>query len=341
MQEMNIPDRQSLPTILGLIDHISSQLVPRMQFFETVSPALATIFGYTPEGKYTIAPRDGMHTLIPSGFRSAFYRGQNRFYSKCKPSLHRIADPDIRIIESVKRHEFIELVLTHPVIDYLIKEDITIDRMALAQHYGFATNLIDISCDLWCSAFFATTQYNAANDSYSPVDDDFGDGVGVLYMSKRVDDNPRISELGFNFFPRPYRQMGATYSLEPGEDFNDVDLFEKHFFRHDKRASQWVFEMSYRQMKYFPKDVLAEKAASIKGAKMLSTKAIESYVNASGGTTSFDEIRRLCEENHYEIKDKLVTSFDKAYQDAAMKQWNEEIKHKVYCAYLPLLGKIE
>ena len=338
---MNNTDRQNLPTILELIDTLSPQFVSEMQFFEQVPPQLATIFGYTPEGKYTIAPRDGFQTLIPSGFRSAFYRGQNRFYHCCKPSLHRIQNSEKRIIESVKRNEFIELVLTHPVIDCLVKEGIIIDKMALAQHYGFATNLIDISCDLWCSAFFATTQYNAANDSYSPVDADFGDGIGVLYISKRVDDNPRITELGFNFFPRPYRQMGATYSMEPDEDFNDVDLFEKHFFRHDKRASQWVFEMSYRQMKYFPKDVLAEKAASIKEAKMLSTKAINSYVNASEGAESFDDIKRLCEENHYQIKDELVVSFDKAYKDAAMKQWNEEIKQKVYCAYLPLLGKIE
>lgn len=337
---MNTPDRKNLPTILELIDSLSPQLVSKMQFFEQAPPSLATIFGYTPEGKYTIAARDGFHTLIPSGFRGNFYRGQNRFYPSCKPSLHRIKDSEKRIIESVKRHEFIELVLTHPVIDFLINEDIIIDKMALAQHYGFATNLIDISCDLWCSAFFATTKYDAANDSYSPVGDDFGDGIGVLYMSKRVDDNPRISELGFNFFPRPYRQMGATYSLEPNEDFNDVDLFEKHFFRHDKRASQWVFEMSYRQMKYFPKDVLAEKAAAIKAAKKLSSKAIESYVNAYGGTASFDEIKRLCEENQYDIKDDLVTTFDQAYCDAAYRQWHEEIKNKVYCAYLPLMGAV-
>ena len=251
MQEMNIPDRQSLPTILELIDSLSPQLVSRMQLFEQAPPSLSTIFGFTPEGKYTISARDGVHTLIPSGLRCAFYRGQNRFFPSCEPSLHRIKDPEKRIIESVRRHEFIELVLTHPVIDFLMKNEITIDKMALAQHYGFATNLIDISCDLWCSAFFATTKYNTANDSYSPVDDSFFEGIGVLYMSERIDDNPRISELGFNFFPRPYRQMGATYSLELDENFNDVELFEKHFFRHDKRANQWVFEMSYRQMKFF------------------------------------------------------------------------------------------
>lgn len=315
-------NRQELPTILDLIDSLSYPLVAEMQKWEHTHPSWASFFGYTPEGKYYLSKRDDGARLIPSGHRGAYFRGQNHFYEKCKPSLYRITDHSLRVIERIKCYEFINLLFTHPVLNSLIeKERVTIDKMALAQHYGFATNLIDISCDIWSSAFFATTKYNSVDGSYTPVDENYGDGIGVMYVSKRVFYDPRINDLGFNFFPRPYKQMGATYSMGPNEDFNKVDMFKKLFFRHDKQASEWVYEMSYRQKKYFPDDILAEKAAQIQNTHVLSTMAVKALTTES--PISFDEIKNICEINNYRLTDSPIVSFEKDYCEAVLKQWEE------------------
>ena len=52
--------------------------------------------------------------------------------------------------------------------------------MALAQHYGICTELLDFTVDKFVAAFFACTKYN--NDGTYSVNDEDGDGCFYYFV---------------------------------------------------------------------------------------------------------------------------------------------------------------
>lgn len=328
------------PNILDLIDYLSFPMVEKLQYWEHIPPQLASIFGFTPEGDFVPYSDNGKFSLLPSGFRAAYFRGQNRYYEKCYPSLFRNREDKDFVIQCLKSHEFMELLSTHPILKSLKEKGIYINKWALAQHYCLCTNLMDITCDIWAAAFFATTSYNWQTDDYSPIGEDFEDGVGVLYVSKKYSDNlPNITPLGYNFFPRPHKQMAFTYSMEKGKNFNDDSLFEKYFFFHDLQASKLIFEMSFRQRKYWSKDVLADKANEIKRGKSISRKAIDSFEkNSEFNRWSKEEMLNFCQEAGYEITESPTVVFEQSYVEKLKADW-EQKKDDYFSksTYIPLL----
>ncbi len=328
------------PNILDLIDNLSFSLVDRLQYWEHIPPQLASIFGFTPEGDFVPYSLDGKFSLLPSGFKAAFFRGQNRYFEKSYPSLFRLDDDKERIIQCLKCHEFMELLSTHPIIMSLTENGIYVDKMALAQHYSLCTNLMDITSDIWAAAFFATTSYNSETDDYTPIGKEYEKGVGVLYVSKKYDDHyPNITPLGYNFFLRPHRQMAFTYSMEEGKNFNDEELFDKYFFYHNLHASQWIFEMSFRQRKYWPKDILADKANKIKHSKNISKKAIDSFEkNSKFNRWTKEEIISFCKISGYEITEFPTVFFEESYVEKLKADWKQK-KDEYFSkrTYIPLL----
>lgn len=331
------------PNIMDLIDDLSFPIVDALQYWERIPPQIASVFGFTPEGGFVPYKLDDKFSLLPSGYRAAYYRGQNRYFEKCLPTLFRISDDKEFVIQCLKCHEFMELLSTHPIIMSLAEDGIYIDKMALAQHYCLCTNLIDITSDIWAAAFFATTSYNQETDIYTPIGKEYGNGVGVLYVSKKYDDrHPNITPLGYNFFPRPHKQMASTYSMKKGDNFNDEELFDKYFFYHDLHASQWIFEMSFRQRKYWPKDILADKANEIKRSNMISEIAIDSF----GKTLEFnqwtkEEIRCYCHAAGYTITESPVVFFEESYVEKLKADW-EQKKSEYFSkrTYMPLMVSV-
>lgn len=320
---------KNLPTIIELIDKLSFSMLDALQDYEHIHPAFASIFGFSPEGGYVMRNREGKRVLLPSGFRGLFFRGQNQYYEPCIPSIHRIKDKNILFLERLKRSEFMELLATHPIIADMEDKGYYIDKMALAQHYGFWTNLLDLSSDIWLAAFMATTKYNPESDSYSPVDEKtYKKGYGVLYVSKGYTDNhPRITELGYNFFPRPFKQMASTYSMQESDDFNNDDFFDKHLFRHDGIVSQRIFEMAFQQRKYWPQDILADKANEIKRFKKISEKVFEAIISSEG--LSSGQALSICESNGYTITKVPNVRFNEQEIKIAMEQERKMNKRKI------------
>lgn len=313
---------KKLPTIIDVIDNLAPSLLPEL-FWEHVPSQISSPFGISPEERYELYQRDdGKVSLIPSGNRQFYYRGQNDYFDLCQPSLLRIKDKEKekKIIELLMRNEFMELLSTHPIIAALEDKDVYIDKMALAQHYCFCTPFLDLTCDIWAAAFFATAIYDSATDTYSPADESFGKGFGVLYVSKeKVYEHPKIIPLGYNFFPRPHKQMGSVYVMEGNDNFNDEDLFEKHRFRHDKIASQRMFEMAFRQRKYWNHDPLAVKAYEIKQSKTISRKVLVDLTRSEG--VSEKELQDICKAKGYTITDIPTVAFEEQYIEKTKREW--------------------
>ena len=65
----------------------------------------------------------------------------------------------------------------HPFLSWTESENIFVDKVALAQHYGIHTECLDMSESLEVSAFFACCQFDEKSGSYIPCTS----GRGILY----------------------------------------------------------------------------------------------------------------------------------------------------------------
>lgn len=258
-----------------------------------------------------------------------YYRGQNQFFQKCAPTLYRKKTKEDRMLSRLKANEFQLQVLTHPVVQELMIRGVAINLEALSQHYGFDTNRLDLTNDKWVAAFFATTHFK--DSKYQPVGKDFGDGFGVLYASK-PDTTPldsefsglmtRLDSIGFQFFPRPTSQSAYGFLINEGENLEDFPFFEKHLFRHDKQASDWVYEISYRQRKYFPKDSLTQLADLISKDKVVSYEAVRRCQQNEYPTMSIDDLTTACMSKGLMIQKESKHTFSDEVKKKDLEEWN-------------------
>lgn len=297
----------SLPTIVDVVESLS-----KMEVDESIRNVGPSVFRMDVDTYNVVTREEGKNIpmLFPNSTSSAtFYRGQNKFWNKCVPTLYRnnnASSYDHKLINQIKMAEFFSVVLSHPVVmDFT--SNFYLDLTAIAQHYGFSTDYLDITNNKWVAAFFACTQY--VNGQYIPVDKDFGDGVGVMYASfppmlfrlapPSRDFFNRLNVIGFQYFQRPSKQNSFFYKLGDGENFNDVKWFYKIKFRHDINASKIIFNMSYKQQRFYPDDTTSVIANAILSESYeISWKSVDFAKKHWGINMSDDEIEKVLLRNN-------------------------------------------
>ena len=227
-----------LPTILDVVEHISKmENDSLLRNGVTIFPCDA----FQDEGRYAFVSetwnRDVVRLMPVSPTPFIYYRGQSRFHVPCVPSLYRRNDEgelprevDIAY-HKLKICEFEMLLATHPVFCEL-SHHISVNPVALAQHYGLATEYLDITNSKWVAAFFASTWYDYKTDTYHPVGRDYEEGYGVMYISKPYESGGATDGffsknvvIGYQYFERPTKQSSFGYKMQMGEDFNESGSF--------------------------------------------------------------------------------------------------------------------
>ena len=106
---------------------------------------------------------DGHFIFLPKGIiHGLYYRGQAKYFKKCRPSLFRDRTDKEQFLERVKLCEFSILLRKHPSSQPFTEgygtplndgrvesHEMLIDEEALAQHYGILTEYIDLTADKW------------------------------------------------------------------------------------------------------------------------------------------------------------------------------------------------
>lgn len=246
---------------------------------------------YSREGKFeTKIMTDGKISLIPCGLLyNYYYRGEREYHAMCKPSLYRNNMTDAKqFVERVKYEELCILMENYPLVQYYrgglhfklpdgtIKgSELIIDKMALAQHYGICTELMDFTVDKFVAAFFACTKYNE-DGTYSINDEEGGDGCFYHYIEKNeFSEMPqKLRAVGLQPFSRPGEQAGYVLPMSTDENLNDMVELAIHF-KHNRKVSEFVFNYTNRSKKLFPKSILDDKAMIIKKSNVFSQQAYE------------------------------------------------------------------
>lgn len=314
-------DISAMPTILDVLENIA-----KPDNREEIDYC-RSFFGPTMRDDFFMAIEDHSNhkkSLLPCGQSGPFmlFRGQNEYYPICKPSLFRGLSEDKIIINRIKQIEFSNIISRHPVIQELTNQDFYIDYNAISQHYGFLTNMLDITSNKWTAAFFATTCF--INSKYEPVGENYKDGYGVIYKLKSRLENPDLLNyfhpIGFQFLKCPSRQHAWGCILQENDNFDNLPYFERIEFRHDLRASQWIYEMSYRQRRYFPQDYIAQLAEDLRSSKTISRKALYNCYSSYYKEKPITFLTDVCQRNDINIEENASAQLD---YNSVMKDWNE------------------
>jgi hypothetical protein len=163
---------------------------------------------------------------------------------------------------------YCQLLASHPVICWAGRQQLYLDRMALAQHYGIPTGYIDLTESLEVALFFGTHEFE--NGVSKPCDN----GTGILYridyfaIPKTVREE-FLRPIGIQPFPRPFRQWAWTFELTLGQDFEACPWVEAVEFAQNETFSSAVEKIAEQTDKLFPPDFLADLAESVKKSKVL------------------------------------------------------------------------
>lgn len=328
----------ALPTILDVVEQMSKMENDMLlRNGVTIFPGDA----FQDEGRYAFVTetwnRNVVRLMPVSPTPYTYFRGQSRFYEQCQPSLFRMnakgelpSEKDIAY-NRIKICEFEMLLASHPVFCEL-SHNISVNPVALAQHYGMTTEYLDITNNKWVAAFFASTRYDYDTDTYHPVGRDYGEGYGVMYISKPYEYGDVDGEffqknvvIGFQYFERPTRQSSFGYKMLAEEDFNESPYFEKVFFRHNLEASKIMFDMSYKQRRFIPKDSLSRLARQIAKSNEVTRRALEHCIQMCYRDKDITYLENVCAAKEVAIREEYrpIAEFGQDELAKDWKNWNE------------------
>lgn len=279
---------------------------------------------------------DGNASLVPCNpLFNSYYRGQSSYFEDCYPSLYRKGMSESQqFLERVKYEEFKMLVSDYPLtrifssgiqVNYpdgsCATVALNVDILALAQHYGIKTELMDVTSDKFVAAFFAATVCNS-NDSYSPITEP-QHGHGVFYHYVHIPDicgHEKLRAVGLQPFSRPGEQAGFVVKMSPGENFNKL-VSEKIFFRHDPEVARFIFNYTNRSAKLFPSSILEEKAGQIKSSGKFSRAAFDAACDEFYPDTDKSVCLQYMMDCHAEITDSLIVKFTEKEKKDCLAEW--------------------
>lgn len=240
------------------------------------------------------------------------YRGQNAIYTPCKPSLYRGNWTKEQSLERlIQLNDFKAILQENPQIKDLEQANLVVNYEALAQHYGIATNMMDMTNSPLVAAFFATTKYNALTDSYSPILNTVS--KGIIYFSPTGDmlnfsNNNRIWPIGQEALRRPGEQRAYAMVVDEHSDFNMA-----HFtFWHNPESSLRVWELTQGGQLLFPFDPMAEKVRIMKRYRIYSLDALRNaYESNNDFAESFEKARKIMEKSGCTFLNSLPFSYTK------------------------------
>ena len=263
-------EKNNLLDILDVIAYYEERIV-----FHPVRKALKMI-GDKTEAKKFILLENGR--LMPK-FREQMrlFRGESKYHKVCKSSLWRLGMNEKEIFrERLKLAEFCRALSLMPEIKLfnmgvsvldpggeIHHYSLNIDGLALAQHYGVKTELLDLTSDKWTAAFFACTDYNRAMDIYTPITKSEEKGVMYCYTVSPDDiEHERIRIVGAQPFERPTTQAAFMMKLWKEDNFNDM-CSDQSFFCQDPMTSIIVYHFANRAGRMFPQELIQMKTHSL------------------------------------------------------------------------------
>ncbi len=289
------------------------------------------------EGLHAIKDTDKDCVNLMSGtnaMNSFEYRGQTSVYSPCLSGFGRIKNIEDLFLAICRTLYFEQAIETHPRFIFAKNENICVDTQAIGQHYGLATDYLDITNNFDVATFFATSKFNPKTKLYEPMKEN--SKVGVIYRINTIflfmqqsNDGKRIyTPVGWQPFKRPEEQRANAIYLENNKCFTTIPTVQSYFFKHSYEQSKKIYEIFEGGSKIFPEDDIAVFASKVSEKSIFSSDIIES---------SFKELtKRRDWENTPVNRENILDKTKVTIEENENLEWNEKIEdiEKEFCEML-------
>ncbi len=231
--------------------------------------------------------------VIEQSLRRHFFRGENKIYDSCEPSLHRALENFstedqkelYRLVADMRIAEFSFFLNKFDHVKNWNCSDVLYDT--LAQHYGLKTDWLDITTDFDVAMFFATCRYE--NGKWYPLTKnetelDEKSQYGMIFHMPSWQNSSRFSfdlqlyaastsgtpikferspqnvifPIGFQPFMRCHMQNGYGIYMRGKRPLQNDFAFEKLRFRHSEKLSNKYYEMMEGGEKIYPHEGLTK-----------------------------------------------------------------------------------
>ncbi len=260
-----------------------------------------------PEGKFErIQVSKGNYILLPTAIDYAYlFRGQGADYPKNLPTLYRQPKTAEEVfIQRMKITEFKTFLQQLPQIKFFEKMRYNIDYLGLAQHYGFQTEVMDLTSDIDVALFFAMCDLPQGQSEYvcKQVDKPY---IGYLYCvpaheflkdgKKMVNIfwGTKISAIGLQPFERPGAQKGFAIHLDEGEELKSL----VYSFSYTREDSEAIFRKFSQGKALWQDDYIAKVARLINDSKQFSFNTFNACVKSYG--SKHIDYRKQLRDNGY------------------------------------------
>lgn len=222
--------------------------------------------------------KDGRVVYYPQPLCVPKFRGQNKYYSECNASKFR-GNPSYLslIIEDLRVEEFKNVMHTHPYVKAEIENDLNFDHVALAQHYGLKTNMIDLTNNLSVALFFAVTY--CEKGQYFPMSNSSEPGVLYFFPPELEFFDDRFTPVGWQIFPHPSAQRAFGLFLSNKENLNEVEGVQTYLFNHDIDISNSIFRHFNNGKILFPQDQFSDKLSVISETRTFSQITYQNVIS--------------------------------------------------------------
>lgn len=264
-------------------------------------------------------------TVIHQAERRNYYRGEMEDYPTSKTTLYRELDEChndrqklvVRLITKMRIIEFSAFLKRLKYVKAWEKALGEPFYEAIAQHYGFMTEYLDITNDFNVAMFFACCMWDADKKSWRPLTDEEcrQKKYGILYRANAngiaiaFEDYekliPEVVPIGYQPFYRCQKQVGYVKHMEEGEDFRDSTLFERMYFEHSTNLSEGVFHYMKEGMDIYPDESLMFFEKEIEGMKNLlqfDTAVFDRACDELGLSGNKGDMLKLLQTSNFAVK---------------------------------------
>lgn len=251
-----------------------------------------------------------------------YYRGESAYYGSSKPGIFRqkqsgfLANMSI-LADRMILDEACFFLDNFDAIKYWRPS--AVNYLALAQHYGIKTPLLDLTSNFKTALFFACCKYQYGQ--WRPLtkrDLDRGNPrYGILYRSPTEITDIKwalmgedtafniIIPVGYQPFMRCSNQYGyMLWADDPEYDLLQDPLFDKFRFEQDEELCRWIYEEMDRGNKVYPNDDiphLDQYMEKIRDSRRISQYTFESIIDARYSRRNKELIRKALQKIGYSV----------------------------------------
>lgn len=226
-----------------------------------------------------------------------FFRGEKQIYQESVPSLNRKIDKMspynqelYRSVANMRIEQFAKFIWQFNIVPYWEAKLSDVNFMALAQHYGFETHLLDLTNDFMTALFFATCYYDNHKGKFFPLtaeminyseDTQYGvifhapnwvidylqPGGSMQWLTEHMNDRRQepyaldsgeldgmAFQIGYQPLHRCHFQNGYIFPMRNSAPLQQDIRFEKLRFKQSVELAQKVYDFMDGGKKVYPQE---------------------------------------------------------------------------------------